>query len=214
MSSLAKRSAKYFFKEGLKTLGLVLGMEVLLIIEWLIIGSDEKSIVEYVLNMFMSVGSIFIVMMNLMYSFYGPNWYDSMALSMGARRKDIFIGELIKQFTFVGGNFVALSLIAVIFQQYKYIILILISCIIAIALGPIGLIVGHKVSKYGKVIIMIIAIIGGVFGVSLAMAGFWMNEFITGFPAFTFQLVILGAIVIFGLAELWAYKLNQKSMVK
>ena len=214
MSSLAKRSAKYFFKEGLKTLGLVLGMEVLLIIEWLIIGSDEESIVEYVLNMFMSVGSIFIVMMNLMYSFYGPNWYDSMALSMGARRKDIFIGELIKQFTFVGGNFVALSLIAVIFQQYKYIILILISCIIAIALGPIGLIVGHKVSKYGKVIIMIIAIIGGVFGVSLAMAGFWMNEFITGFPAFTFQLVILGAIVIFGLAELWAYKLNQKSMVK
>ena len=214
MSSLAKRSAKYFFKEGLKTLGLVLGMECLLIIEWLIIGSDEESIVEYVLNMFMSVGSIFIVMMNLMYSFYGPNWYDSMALSMGARRKDIFIGELIKQFTFVGGNFVALSLIAVIFQQYKYIILILISCIIAIALGPIGLIVGHKVSKYGKVIIMIIAIIGGVFGVSLAMAGFWMNEFITGFPAFTFQLVILGAIVIFGLAELWAYKLNQKSMVK
>ena len=214
MSSLAKRSAKYFFKEGLKTLGLVLGLECLLIIEWLIIGSDEKSIVEYVLNMFMSVGSIFIVMMNLMYSFYGPNWYDSMALSMGARRKDIFIGELIKQFTFVGGNFVALSLIAVIFQQYKYIILILISCIIAIALGPIGLIVGHKVSKYGKVIIMIIAIIGGVFGVSLAMAGFWMNEFITGFPAFTFQLVILGAIVIFGLAELWAYKLNQKSMVK
>ena len=214
MSSLAKRSAKYFFKEGLKTLGLVLGLECLLIIEWLIIGSDEKSLVEYVLNMFMSVGSIFIVMMNLMYSFYGPNWYDSMALSMGARRKDIFIGELIKQFTFVGGNFVALSLIAVIFQQYKYIILILISCIIAIALGPIGLIVGHKVSKYGKVIIMIIAIIGGVFGVSLAMAGFWMNEFITGFPAFTFQLVILGAIVIFGLAELWAYKLNQKSMVK
>ena len=214
MSSLAKRSAKYFFKEGLKTLGLVLGLECRLIIEWLIIGSDEKSLVEYVLNMFMSVGSIFIIMMNMMYSFYGPNWYDSMALSMGARRKDIFIGELIKQFTFVGGNFVALSLIAVIFQQYKYIILILISCIIAIALGPIGLIVGHKVSKHGKVIIMIIAIIGGVFGVSLAMAGFWMNEFITGFPAFTFQLVILGAIVIFGLAELWAYKLNQKSMVK
>lgn len=214
MSSLAKRSAKYFFKEGIKTLGLVLGIECILIIEWLIIGSDEKSLVEYVLNMFMSVGSIFIIMMNMMYSFYGPNWYDSMALSMGARRKDIFIGELIKQFTFVGGNFVALSLIAVIFQQYKYIILILISCIIAIALGPIGLIVGHKVSKYGKVIIMIIAIIGGVFGVSLAMAGFWMNEFITGFPAFTFQLVILGAIVIFGLAELWAYKLNQKSMVK
>ena len=214
MSSLAKRSAKYFFKEGLKTLGLVLGMECLLIIEWLIIGSDEESIVEYVLNMFMSVGSIFIVMMNLMYSFYGPNWYDSMVLSMGARRKDIFVGELIKQFTFVGGNFVALSLVAIILHQYKYIIIVLTTSIIAIALGPIGLIVGHKVSKYGKVIIMIIAIIGGVFGVSLAMAGFWMNEFITGFPAFTFQLVILGAIVIFGLAELWAYKLNQKSMVK
>ena len=214
MSSLAKRSAKYFFKEGLKTLGLVLGLECLLIIEWLIIGSDEKSLVEYVLNMFMSVGSIFIIMMNMMYSFYGPNWYDSMALSMGARRKDIFIGELIKQFTFVGGNFVALSLIAVIFQQYKYIILILISCIIAIALGPIGLIVGHKVSKYGKVIIMIIAIIGGFFGASLAIGGFWMKEYVTELPSFTFPLIIVGAIAIFALAELWAYKLNQKGMVK
>ncbi len=214
MSSLAKRSAKYFFKEGIKTLGLVLGLECVLIIEWLIISSDEKSLVEYVLNMFMSVGSIFIIMMNMMYSFYGPNWYDSMALSMGARRKDIFIGELIKQFTFVGGNFVALSLIAVIFQQYKYIILILISCIIAIALGPIGLIVGHKVSKYGKVIIMIIAIIGGFFGASLAIGGFWMKEYVTELPDFTFPLLIVGAIAIFALAELWAYKLNQRSMVK
>ncbi|WP_028243294.1 hypothetical protein [Pseudobutyrivibrio ruminis] len=214
MSSLAKRSAKYFFKEGLKTLGLVLGLECLLIIEWLIIGSDEKSLVEYVLNMFMSVGSIFIIMMNMMYSFYGPNWYDSMALSMGARRKDIFVGELIKQFTFVFGNFIALSLVAVIFQQYKYIILILISCIIAIALGPIGLIVGHKVSKYGKVIIMIIAIIGGVFGASLAIGGFWMKEYVTELSGFTFPLLIVGAIAIFALAELWAYKLNQKSMVK
>ena len=214
MSSLAKRSAKYFFKEGLKTLGLVLGLEVLLIIEWLIIGLDKDSLVDYVINMFMSVGSIFIVMMNLMYSFYGPNWYDSMVLSMGARRKDIFVGELIKQFTFVGGNFVALSLVAIILHQYKYIIIVLTTSIIAIALGPIGLIVGHKVNKYGKVIIMIIAIIGGCFGVSLTGAGFWMKEFITDFPAFTLQLVILGAIVIFGLAELWAYKLNQKSMVK
>lgn len=214
MSSLAKRSAKYFFKEGIKTLGLVLGLECVLIIEWLIIGSDEKSLVEYVLNMFMSVGSIFIIMMNMMYSFYGPNWYDSMALSMGARRKDIFVGELIKQFTFVFGNFIALSLVAVIFQQYKYIILILISCIIAIALGPVGLIVGHKVSKYGKVIIMIIAIIGGFFGASLAIGGFWMKEYVTELPVFTFPLLIVGAIVIFGLAELWAYKLNQKSMVK
>ncbi len=214
MSSLAKRSAKYFFKEGIKTLGLVLGLECLLIIEWLIIGSDEKSLVEYILNMFMSVGSIFIIMMNMMYSFYGPNWYDSMALSMGARRKDIFIGELIKQFTFVFGNFIALSLVAVIFQQYKYIILILISCIIAIALGPIGLIVGHKVSKYGKVIIMIIAIIGGFFGASLAIGGFWMKQYAIELPAFTFSLIVVGAIVLFGLAELWAYKLNQKSMVK
>ena len=214
MSSLAKRSAKYFFKEGLKTLGLVLGMECLLIIEWLIIGLDRDSLVDYVINMFMSVGSIFIVMMNMMYSFYGPNWYDSMALSMGARRKDIFIGELIKQFTFVGGNFVALSLVAIILHQYKYIIIVLTTSIIAIALGPIGLIVGHKVSKYGKVVILIMAMIAGGFGGSYAFSGFWMKEFITDFPAFTFPLLIVGAFLIFGLAELWAYKLNQKSMVK
>ena len=214
MSSLAKRSAKYFFKEGLKTLGLVLGMECLLIIEWLIIGLDRDSLVDYVINMFMSVGSIFIVMMNMMYSFYGPNWYDSMALSMGARRKDIFIGELIKQFTFVGGNFVALSLVAIILHQYKYIIIVLTTSIIAIALGPIGLIVGHKVSKYGKVVILIMAMIAGGFGGSCAFSGFWMKEYVTELPGFTFPLLIVGAFLIFGLAELWAYKLNQKSMVK
>ena len=37
MSSLAKRSAKYYFKEGLKAVGLVLGIECLLVIEWLIL---------------------------------------------------------------------------------------------------------------------------------------------------------------------------------
>ena len=215
MSSLAKRSAKYYFKEGLKVLALVLGIECCLVIEWFVLGANEKNPMDYLFQMIMSVGCIIVVMINMMHSFYGPNWYDSLAMSMGARRKDIFIGELIKQATFVGSNLAVYVILIVIFNKYEYILLMILSSIVSFALGPVGLVIGHKVHNHGKVIVFIIAMIGGCGG---GFIGFFSatgvsigNELI---GAYVIIAVLIIAVIIFALFEFWAYKLNQKSMVR
>lgn len=215
MSSLAKRSAKYYFKEGLKAVGIVLGIECLLVIEWFILGTDEEHFVDYLFQMVMSVGCIIVVMMNMMYSFYGPNWYDSMALSMGARRKDIFLGDLIKQATFVGSNLAVYVILIVIFNKYEYILLMILSSIVSFALGPVGLVIGHKVHNHGKVIVFIIAMLagggGGFVGFATATGLAFGAEML---GAFLITATVIGSIIIFALFEFWAYKLNQKSMVR
>lgn len=215
MSSLAKRSAKYFFKEGLKAVGLVLGIECLLVIEWLILGVDEEYFVDYLFRMVMSVGCIIVVMINMMYSFYGPNWYDSLVMSMGARRKDIFIGELIKQATFVGSNLAVYVILIVIFNKYEYLLLMILSSIVSFALGPVGLVIGHKVHNHGKVIVFIIAMIAGCGGGFIGyFSATGVSIGIESMGAYVIIAVLIIAVIIFALFEFWAYKLNQKSMVR
>lgn len=215
MSSLAKRSARYFFKEGLKALALVLGIECLLVIEWLILGVDEEYFVDYLFRMIMSVGCIIVVMINMMYSFYGPNWYDSLVMSMGARRKDIFIGELIKQATFVGSNLAVYVILIVIFNKYEYLLLMILSSIVSFALGPVGLVIGHKVHNHGKVIVFIIAMIAGCGGGFIGyFSATGVSIGIESMGAYVIIAVLIIAVIIFALFEFWAYKLNQKSMVR
>lgn len=215
MSSLAKRSAKYYFKEGLKALALVLGIECFLVIEWFILGANEKNPMDYLFQMVMSVGCIIVVMINMMYSFYGPNWYDSLAMSMGARRKDIFIGELIKQATFVGSYMVVYIILIAIFNKYEYLLLMILSSIVSFALGPVGLVIGHKVHNHGKVIVFIIAMIAGGGG---GFIGFFsatgVSIGIESMGAYVIIAVLIISVIIFALFEFWAYKLNQKSMVR
>ncbi len=215
MSSLAKRSAKYYFKEGLKALALVLGIECFLVIEWFILGANEKNPMDYLFQMVMSVGCIIVVMINMMYSFYGPNWYDSLAMSMGARRKDIFIGELIKQATFVGSYMVVYIILIAIFNKYEYLLLMILSSIVSFALGPVGLVIGHKVHNHGKVIVFIIAMIAGGGG---GFIGFFsatgVSIGIESIGAYVIIAVLIISVIIFALFEFWAYKLNQKSMVR
>ena len=215
MSSLAKRSAKYYFKEGLKALALVLGIECFLVIEWFILGANEKNPMDYLFQMVMSVGCIIVVMVNMMYSFYGPNWYDSLAMSMGARRKDIFLGELIKQATFVGSYMVVYIILIAIFNKYEYLLLMILSSIVSFALGPVGLVIGHKVHNHGKVIVFIIAMIAGGGG---GFIGFFsatgVSIGIESIGAYVIIAVLIISVIIFALFEFWAYKLNQKSMVR
>ena len=215
MSSLAKRSAKYYFKEGLKVLALVLGIECCLVIEWFVLGANEKNPMDYLFQMIMSVGCIIVVMINMMHSFYGPNWYDSLAMSMGARRKDIFIGELIKQATFVGSYMVVYIILIAIFNKYEYLLLMILSNIVSFALGPVGLVIGHKVHNHGKIIVFIIAMIAGCGG---GFSGFFsatgVSIGIESIGAYVIIAVLIIAVIIFALFEFWAYKLNQKSMVR
>ena len=159
MSELSKRSAKYFFIQGMKSFGLVVGIEALLTVEFFVLGMGRnEGFVEYLTGTALTMGSYFMVFMNIIFGMYGPNWYDSMVLSMGARRKDVFWGEIIKQISFITVCTVLHVIIVIASKQYVYLYYVIGTAAIAIVTGPLGLIVGHKIKRYGKIIVVTIMI--------------------------------------------------------
>ncbi len=213
MSELSKRTAKYYFIQGMKSVGLVLGIEVLLTVEFVVLGMGrDEGFVEYLTGTALTMGSYFMVFMNIIFGMYGPNWYDSMVLSMGARRKDVFWGEIVKQISFITVCTVLHVIIVIASKQYAYLYYVIGTAAIAIVTGPLGLIVGHKIKRYGKIIVVAIVAVcagfGGFVGYSFASG----NTPFTISPIGAFTLAI-GGVLLFVLFELWVYKLNSKCMV-
>ena len=213
MSELSKRTSKYYFIQGSKMMGYILLLQLILCVEWFIMSSERDNLIDYMSRMTLMCGLMFMVLFNLIYAVYGPNWFDSIVLSMGGRRKDVFWGEMIKQFTFILCNDVVLILVAVATNKLEWIPIILMTSLIAAVTGAAGLVIGHKVKKYGKVYIFIIAIIAGCFG-AFASVTTVLDINVLGMAKLSVGLIILVAVVLFVLFELWAYKLNQKSMVR
>ncbi len=213
MSELSKRSAKYYFIGGLKQVGIMILLQVALVVEWVVLGYDDhENIMDFVIEMLITAGAYFTIFINLLYAMYGPNWYDSMVLSMGARRKDVFWGEMIKQITFVVGNSLVYMLVVAISKEHSYMYFILCSAVIGIAVGPLGLVIGHTMKKFGKLAVIIVALISGCFGAFLIFS-VEDSKFAIKFPHIGFALVLLVGIVVFVASEAWVYKLNKKSMV-
>lgn len=214
MSELSKRSAKYFFIQGLKWSGYVVLLQLVLCLEWYVLGVDEEGgALQYSLGMMLSLGGFFTALLNGIFAIYGPNWYDSLALSMGARRKDVFWGELIKQLTFVVASTVFYIILILITNQFRFINYTLLAAVFAIVVGPIGLVIGHKIKKYGKIFIVIIATFSGLFGMYVGMSSVTGSSALFALPEISILLVVLVAALLFVLFELWVYKLNSKCMV-
>lgn len=214
MSELLKRSVKYYITQGFKTIGYVGILYLILIVEWVLLDSGTTdSLIEDTFSRLIFMGGGFVILMNLMFSLYGPNWYDSLVLSMGARRRDVFLGEIIKQLVFVICNSIILMVATFFTGDMGNIKFVLVSAFIALIMGPIGIVIGYKIKTYGKVVIIVIALtVGG-------MAGFTTVGLLSGAIVFAYinvsQIIyiILGVLAYIGF-EYWAYKLNQKSMVK
>ena len=212
MSELSKRSAKYFFIQGLKMMLLILGIQAVLCVEWALMAEDTASMLEQITRMSLMCGIMFMILFNLIYAVYGPNWLDSLVLSMGARRKDVFVGEIIKQFTFIILNTIIYLTIAVTTDNKRWIPIIFISAVVAALTGAIGQVIGYKIKKYGKVYLVIIGLIAGCFGAFASVTTFLDIDVLESFNMST-GLIIALALVLFGLFEFWAYKLGQKCMV-
>ncbi len=215
MNSLSARTRKYYFLAGLKLFGYVAAVQLLLTIEWIFFGVEEADIVGYVSQNIITFNAMFMVLFNMMFAIYGPNWYDSMVLSMGARRRDVFWGQLIKQCTYVGLSTILSIVLCVVFKHENFMGYTIVAVAAAMILGALGLAIGYKVKKYGKIVIFILLIIVGV------QAGIWGFVLAAGIklPISSLNSYIMlstigvGAVVVFTLLELWAYKLNQKCMV-
>ncbi|SDB31236.1 hypothetical protein SAMN02910298_01548 [Pseudobutyrivibrio sp. YE44] len=212
MSNLSKRAAKYYFLQGIKFIVWVILIQGFLFAEWLVIGGDPgESALEHATDMLFSIGGFMTIFLNGMFSLYGPNWYDSMALSMGARRKDIFWGQIIKQFTFVIGATLCYVIVALVSGQTSYLLTIVVEGILAIAAGPIGQVIGYKIKRFGKIAVLFMAIIGGSFGAAFALQA--TGVFVFEYQSISIALIAVVVLVVFALFEMWVYKLNSKLMV-
>ena len=215
MSDLSKRTYKYYIKSSFKILGFELLLELILIIEWLLMGTDE-SLIEYISRMFIMCGGLIGVLTNGIYAMYGPSLYDGLVLSMGGRRKEIFWGQIIKQIIYVGGNSLVLLIVATFVHRPIFYYYILGTAVVGFLFGAAGLVIGHKVKKHGKMIIFIIIIccagIGGGIGGAAAMdSNQALLNMISGVPAIAY-LPIAGLIYV--ALEVWVYKLNKSMMVR
>ncbi|MDC7278976.1 hypothetical protein NXH64_05590 [Butyrivibrio fibrisolvens] len=215
MNSLLARTRKYYFLAGLKLFGYVAAVQLLLVVEWTFFGVEEEDIVGFVSQNVITFNAMFMVLFNMLFAIYGPNWYDSMVLSMGARRRDVFWGQLIKQSVFVGLSAILSIVLCVVFKHENFLGYTIVAVAAAMILGALGLVIGYKVKKYGKIVIFGLLIIVGV------QAGIWGFVLATGIKlpigslnsAMILSLIGAGAVAVFVLLEFWAYRLNQKCMV-
>ena len=217
MSELSKRAAKYYFVQGIKQFLFVIGFIAMMIVFNCLLfdqGSETEVFMDGV-GMALFTGRLMVIALNFMFSVYGPNWYDSMALSLGCRRKDIFIGEMIKQAVFVLCNMILLiSLATVTKQRHSWILVV--SGIFAFVVGPLGLVVGHKVKKIGMMVIVILMLVTAFLGQCVVnMIGPKLDVFLAEGHSCIGLVIgfIIVAAVLFTIFEYWAYKLNKNSMV-
>ena len=204
MSELSKRAAKYYFIQGIKLVMVSLLVLIFGGVMWTFFSMGEANAFEHVLNMIFSFGTLFMIMLNFLYSMYSPAWYDSLVLSMGARRKDVFFGELLKQITFIIGTVLIYIILAVSLHRPEHIITILTCSIISLLMGAVGLIVGHKIKKY----VFVNAALFATLGIRQADGKTLIDA-----HADSRYVIVSAALLLFAILEFVVYRINKKAMV-
>ncbi|MBR4671432.1 MAG: hypothetical protein IKO84_12625 [Butyrivibrio sp.] len=212
MSELSKRAAKYYFIQGIKLVMVSLLVLIFGGVMWTFFSMGEANAFEHVLNMIFSFGTLFMIMLNFLYSMYSPAWYDSLVLSMGARRKDVFFGELLKQITFIIGTVLIYIILAVSLHRPEHIITILTCSIISLLMGAVGLIVGHKIKKYGRVVYIIFVFVNAALFATIGIRQADGKTLIDA-HADSRYVIVSAALLLFAILEFVVYRINKKAMV-
>ncbi len=212
MGILSKRAAKYYFLHGLKLSAVSIGSILCVGFVWTLsmFGVDDWN--ERVIRMVLQFTRYVVPYLNLCYSIYSPSWYDSMVLSMGARRKDIFYGNIIKQSVFALTNVLFFGLIALISGQTGIVEQAAMITCMSLFGGAFGLYMGHKVKKYGRVVMMAACFIFIIFYTGTSLLYIIDGNFIAKVEAYK-PVLIAGAVILFGVMEVLIYRVNKKSMV-
>jgi hypothetical protein len=214
MNSLGMRSARYFMVRAVKYLGVVIGVGLFLVAEMFVVNIGEPDQMEVALN-WLITGPIFMALiMNVAYSLYSVSWTDSVVLSMGARRKDIFIGDIIQTIVVLGGAWLFVTIAAIITNQSAMIGFNSIVFAIGFPFGALATVVAHKLQKLGRVVmfvfVFIAAMLGGLAGGLSASGAVISLDWFAGLSAIT---ITGAALIIYLLLEVYIYRLNKTSMV-
>lgn len=215
MSDLFKRTAKYYFRQGIKlfsyiSLG-VLAVAVMWTVTLLGEGDDWS---RRLFLMLLEFFEFFMPYAAFMFSLYAATLNDGIVLSMGARRKDIFIGNLIKQGTYALCNALGYLLLALPVWEQGRIKHVLFVIAMSLAAGASGYFFGYKVDKYNNAVAAVVAIVYMLLYVLIRYSFVIID---VGFSAYAFEnnvvIYALGALLIFAGMEVLIYRANKYSSV-
>lgn len=212
--SLALRSAKYYLYRSATLLFYVVLLSLILVVEILIMDMGEPDVIAHALRVYILGFSMMVFMLNAMYALYGVSWMDSMVLSMGARRIDIFRGEILQNVVLLGGGFIVNTIVAACTNQMHIVKFLSVMYLIGLPIGALAAIAGHTLHKYGRIVIFILIFIsagcGGYFG-GTAVTG---TSFLTNIMAGTSTgAVVALSLLLYVVLEVIIYNLNKKTMV-
>ncbi len=216
MGDLRKRTCMYYLKDAGKMLLMAIGIEAIIVVEQIILSLGEEDSISSMFISAIVLFGMFILLLNSIYAMYGPAWTDSIVLSMGARRSDIFVGSILKEITFVGAGLIILLAACFLTSNYDLIFYSIYVCIASLVLSGIARIIGHKIKKFGKIAIMVFAVICSIFGIvagmSMALDGFIFDWF--KFSVNTSVLTWGVLLIIYGILQDIVYRLNRKARVQ
>ncbi len=215
MGILSKRAAKYYFLHGLKLSAVSIGSILCAGFVWTLsmFGVDDwNERVIRVIRMVLQFTRYIVPYLNLCYSIYSPSWYDSMVLSMGARRKDIFYGNIVRQSVFIFANALFFCLFVLISGQTSFIVQVLPLVCISFLSGAFGLYMGHKVKKHGRVILFLATFVFVILFNVTSILVLINDRFMAIFNAYK-PFMTVGAVILFVILEVLVYRVNKKSMV-
>ena len=212
MGILSKRVAKYYFLHGLKLAAITIGSILCAGFVWILsmFGVDDWN--ERVIRMVLQFMFYMVPFLNLCYSMYSPGWYDSLTLSMGARRKDIFYGNIVRQSVFIFANALFFCLFVLISGQTSFIVQVLPLVCISFLSGAFGLYMGHKVKKHGRVILFLATLVFVILFNVTSILVLINDRFMAIFNAYK-PFMTVGAVILFVILEVLVYRVNKKSMV-
>ena len=215
MSDLRKRVCIHYLKDAGKMILMALGIAAIILVENLILNYGDAEMIEDMIDSAIMTFGLFILLFNGIYAMYGPTWTDSLVLSMGVRRSDIFVGNILKEITFAVLGLIVLLLACFFTANYHFMFFSIYMCVASLVIAGIARIAGYKIKKFGKValvvLVAVIATLSGIIGMSIALDGFAFDWF--KFSVNTSVLAWGAFLIIYGILQDIVYRLNSKAMV-
>lgn len=216
MSDLRKRTCIHYLKDAMKMLLLALGIEAIIIVEQIILSVGELDSISSMFSSAIVLFGLFILLLNVIYAMYGPAWTDSIVLSMGVRRSDIYVGNILKEITFAGAGLIILLAACNFTGTYDLMFYSIYVCIASLVCANVARIIGYKIRKFGKIAIMVTVVIcslsGMAVGMSVALDGLvfdWL-KFSVNTTIITWGVALVIYVILQGIVR----RLNSKTRVQ
>ena len=172
MSQATKRTLLFYAKRVQLYVLLAIGGSLVLGVYFSFLNEDTfGNLYESIKNAIWLI-PYFIIVDNTAWGFYSISYYDSIALSFSARRKDLFLGEILWQILLVLECTVAEMILLIFFDTLETLPAFIGYCAISLVVGVVCRFLSAIQTKYGRAIYMVvligISISGGLVG-ALAM---------------------------------------------